>query len=289
MNKLGIHALVWVGGWTHDECERAVVCTAETGYDFIEIPLLDPTTVDTAFTRRCLDRYRIGATASLGLSPQTDISSEDPAIVARGESLLNDALSAARDFGSEYLCGVIYSAMTKYMAPATQRGIDNALGVLDRLADRARESGMTIGLEVVNRYESNVMNTASQAMKLLERLPADNVVVHLDTYHMNIEESSVSEAVAVCGQRLGYFHIGESHRGYLGSGSIDFDAIYRALAAHGYTGPIAFESFSSAVVDPVLSNVLGVWRNLWDDGNDLATHARTHMVNGLHAARRAVG
>jgi D-psicose/D-tagatose/L-ribulose 3-epimerase len=287
MNQLGIHALVWVGGWSAEECERAIAATAEAGYDFIEVPLLDPARVDAGYTAGVLERHRLGVTASLGLGADTDISSEDPAVVTRGEALLNDALAAARDMGSRYLCGVIHSAMTKYMQPATERGIDNAVAALSRLAERARASDMTLGLEVVNRYESNVLNTAGQAMSLLERIGAANVTVHLDTYHMNIEEGSFTAAVRHCGNRLGYVHIGESHRGYLGSGSIDFDEFFRALVASGYGGPIAFESFSSAVVDPVLSNRLGVWRNLWSDGVDLATHARAFIETGLKAARRA--
>lgn len=288
MSRLGIHALVWVGGWSAAESERAIAATAEAGYDFIEIPLLDPARVDANHTAATLQRHGLGVTASLGLGPDTDISSEDPDVVARGEALLNDALAAARDMGSSYLCGVIHSAMTKYMQPASPRGVDNAVATLARLAERARASDMMLGLEVVNRYESNVLNTAAQATALLERIGATNVAVHLDTYHMNIEEGSFTEAVRACGKRLGYVHVGESHRGYLGSGSIDFDEFFRALAATGYDGPIAFESFSSAVVDPVLSNRLGIWRNLWSDGADLAAHARAFIETGLKAAHRAV-
>ena len=79
MSKLGVHALVWVGGWSEAECTRAIRSSAELGYDFIEIPLLNPYGFPTEFTRARLEDYGLGATASLGLSPATDISSEDPA------------------------------------------------------------------------------------------------------------------------------------------------------------------------------------------------------------------
>jgi len=85
---------------------------------------------------------------------------------------------------------------------------------------------------------------------------------------------------------LGYFHVGESHRGYLGTGTIDFQTIFRNLADIGYEGTITFESFSSAVVDPKLSTALAVWRNLWSDGEDLATHARNFMEAELYAATK---
>ena len=100
-------------------------------------------------------------------------------------------------------------------------------------------------------------------------------MVHLDVYHANIEEGDLGRPVRLAGDRLGYVHIGESHRGYLGSGTIDFPAFFRALVSAGYSGPIAFESFSSAVVSAEFAAALGVWRNLWDDSAHLAGHARS--------------
>jgi D-psicose/D-tagatose/L-ribulose 3-epimerase len=101
---------------------------------------------------------------------------------------------------------------------------------------------------------------------------------------MNIEEDDFVRPVREVGERLGYVHIGENHRGYLGSGHLDFTPFFHALADIGYRGPVTFESFSSAVVAPGLSNALGVWRDLWHDGADLARHARTFIANQLHAA-----
>ncbi len=92
---------------------------------------------------------------------------------------------------------------------------------------------------------------------------------------------------ADCGKRLGYVHIGESNRGYLGSGTIDFAQFFHALAMIDYQGVITFESFSSTVVNEDLSNALAIWRNLWDDGMDLAVHAREFMAGGIQAAAMA--
>ncbi len=288
MSKLGVHALVWVGGWSEDECSKAIRSTAELGYDFIEIPLLNPYGFPVEFTRARLEEHGLGATASLGLSPETDISSEDPETVRRGEDLLNTALSVVRDLGATHFCGVIHSALKKYMAPRTERGVANVAEVLGRVAEKAQASGIVVGVEVVNRYETNVVNTAEEVVALIERIGQPNVYAHLDTYHMNIEEGFVGQAIEQCGRHLGYFHIGESHRGYLGTGTVDFTAVFRSLARMGYDGPIAFESFSSAVVDPVLSNMLGVWRNLWSDGYDLARHAKAFMEAQQVAAAHAV-
>jgi D-psicose/D-tagatose/L-ribulose 3-epimerase len=287
MSRLGVHALVWVGGWGEDECTRAIRSTAELGYDFIEIPLLNPYGFPVELTRRRLEEHGLGATASLGLSAATDISSEDPETVRRGEDLLNTAVAVVRDLGASHFCGVIHSALQKYMQPRTERGVANVVEVLRRVAEKAQASGITVGVEVVNRYETNIVNTAVEAVALMDRIGQPNVVAHLDTYHMNIEEGFVGQAIERCGHRLGYFHVGESHRGYLGTGTVDFTSVFRSLARIGYDGPIAFESFSSAVVDPVLSNMLGVWRNLWSDSHDLARHAKAFMEAQLLAARHA--
>ena len=288
MNKLGVHALVWVGGWSEAECAKAIRSTAELGYDYIEIPLLNPYGFPLDFTRARLEEHKLGATASLGLSAATDISSEDPEAVKRGEDLLNTALSVVRDLGATHFCGVIYSALQKYMQPKSEQGMANIVEVMRRICEKAKASDITVGIEVVNRYETNIINTGAECVALLDRIGTSNAYAHLDTYHMNIEEGFVGKAIEDCGARLGYFHIGESHRGYLGTGTVDFDAVFRSLARINYQGPIAFESFSSAVVDPVLSNMLGVWRNLWSDSGDLARHAKAFMEDQLLAARQAV-
>ena len=287
MNKLGVHALVWVGGWSEAECAKAIRSTAELGYDYIEIPLLNPYGFPLDFTRARLEEYKLGATASLGLSAATDNTSEDPEAVKRGEDLLNTALSVVRDLGATHFCGVIYSALQKYMQPKSEQGMANIVEVMRRICEKAKASDITVGIEVVNRYETNIINTGAECVALLDRIGTSNAYAHLDTYHMNIEEGFVAKAIEDCGDRLGYFHIGESHRGYLGTGTVDFDAVFRSLARINYQGPIAFESFSSAVVDPVLSNMLGVWRNLWSDGYDLARHAKAFMEAQLVAAKHA--
>ena len=287
VNKLGVHALVWVGGWSHNECERAIAQTAEIGFDLIEIPALDLSAIDSAFTRKMLDRYRLGTTMSLGLDASTDISSQDRDSQARGEARLMQVLEVARDIGATHVCGILYSAFQKYFDPPTEAGTAASVDVMRRVGEQAARHGITIGLEVVNRYESNLLNTAAQAVAYARQVGLANVTVHLDTYHMNIEEADIEAALIGTGERLGYVHIGESGRGYLGAGNIDFDRVFRGLVKAGYQGPITFESFSSAVVNRQLQGILGIWRNLWDDGADLARHAKGYIEHGMKSARQA--
>ena len=160
---------------------------------------------------------------------------------------------------------------------ASEIGRQNCIAVLTRLAENAKKKGITLGLEPVNRYESNLINTAEQALDIIKQTGADNIVVHLDSFHINIEEQSIRDAIERCGNKLGYFHIGESNRGYLGSGTIDFKCLFQCLKENHYQGVITFESFSSTVVSPQLSNTLAIWRNLWHDSEDLARHAKAFM------------
>jgi len=287
-NAIGVHQLVWVPGWSESECDWALQATKQAGYDFIEIDLADPSRVDGVRTRKQLANYGLSASCSTSLGFDKDVSSPDPDVVQRGEALLLEALDVASALGAHYLGGVLYSALGKYMAPAAPGAESQVAAVLRRLADQAQERGITIGLEVVNRYETNLVNTAKQALALIELTGAPNMVVHLDVYHMNIEEGDLERPVIDCGDRLGYVHIGESHRGYLGTGTIDLTKFFRALARARYSGPIAFESFSSAVISTEFCSALGVWRDLWDDGEDLARQARQFIQQQLDAARRAV-
>lgn len=280
-NKIGAHGLVWTGGWSEADARLAIGSTRDAGYDVVEVLLMDPASIDAVMTRRVLDEYEIEATASLGLGLGTDVSSEDGQRVKAGRAKLSEAFGVARDFGATYVGGVLYGALNKYAAPVSPRGRENSIVSVRALCDEAADSGITIGLEIVNRYESNLLNTALQAVDYVREVDRPNLVIHLDTYHMNIEEPDNYSAVLTCGDLLGYVHVGESHRGYLGSGSVDFGGLFRGLAAARYDGWVIFESFSSKVVMPELSHTLAIWRNLWDDSMDLATQARSFIDTQL--------
>jgi D-psicose/D-tagatose/L-ribulose 3-epimerase len=285
-NPIGVHALVWVGDTSPASVESAIAQTVAAGYDILEFSLHDAVNIDRVKTRELLTANSIRAACSRGLAREADISSEDTSVVARGAALLAESLAVTHDIGATTLTGALYSAFGKAPCALTQTGRANVVAVLRDLAAEAAPLGVTLGLEICNRYETNVVNTAGDCLRLADDIGADNIVIHLDTYHMNIEEDEMVTPVRDCGDRLGYVHIGENHRGYLGSGHIDFAAFFGALAEIDYRGPLTFESFSSAVVAPGLSNDLAIWRNLWDDGFDLASHARRFISDGMRDARR---
>jgi D-psicose/D-tagatose/L-ribulose 3-epimerase len=275
--EFGGHALVWVGDWSPSSARAAISSAARNGYDYIELAIFDPWNFDTKLTKDLLQEFGLRAHASLGLSAKTDVTSTDPSIVAKGDELLRKVTDVLHEIGGTELCGVIFSALAKYPTPATKENRNNSIKAMQRLADYAADKGINIDLEVVNRYETNIMNTGIEGLSFLDEVNRPNAFLHLDTYHMNIEEDGMQKSVLAAGDRLGYVHIGESHRGYLGTGNVDFDSFFTALKKINYKGPITFESFSSAVVDPALSNTLCVWRNLWSDSDDLAKKSLEFM------------
>ncbi len=283
---IGVHALVWVGDWGAESRRLATESTAAAGYGLIEIPAFAPKEIDVEGTRRDLAAAGLACSLSLGLDHGTDINSEDVSCVERGRDTLLDALRLAQDLGAIYLGGVIFGALDRYAAPTTPRARANSVSVIRELAQEAANAGIPIGLEFVNRYESNLLNTARQTLDFIEDVGSENLYVHADAYHMNIEETDYRTPILECGERLGYVHVGESHRGYLGSGTIDFPEFFGALREINYVGPITFESFSSSVVDENLSNRLAIWRNLWSDSSDLAIHARTFIEAGMAGSSR---
>ena len=282
MNKIGVHALTFIGDIQNQSIEQCLSKVAKIGYDVMELPLLNPDALDTAFVSKAFEKFNIEPTVSLGLSYNTDISSEDEDRVNSGRELLFKALDKTIEVGSSNLCGVIHSALQKNDCPRTKRGYENSLSVIKNLAEKANQNNITLSLEVVNRYETNIMNTAEDALSYLNDLNMPNVKIHMDTYHMNIEEDNYIDPIKNIGKdKLGMYHIGENHRGYLGSGHINFSEVFQGLKKIDYQGIITFESFSSEVVDPVLSNTLAVWRNLWSDSEDLASKALDFIKSNL--------
>ncbi|MCX6448929.1 MAG: sugar phosphate isomerase/epimerase [Actinobacteria bacterium] len=275
--EFGGHALVWVGDWSPASARSAISSAARNGYDYIELAIFDPWSFDIAMTKDLLQEFNLRAHASLGLSAKTDVTSPDALIVKKGDELLCKVADVLHALGGTELCGVIYSSLAKYPGPASKEARASSVAAMQRLADYTAELGINIDLEVVNRYETNIMNTGIEGLEFLDQVNRPNAFIHLDTYHMNIEEDGLQKSVLAAGERLGYVHIGESHRGYLGTGNVDFDSFFTALKKINYQGPITFESFSSAVVDPALSNTLCVWRNLWNDSDDLAKKSLDFM------------
>ena len=286
MRRLGIHSFVWTGGQTQDGLEMALEKSAACGYRTIEFAYLRPERFDLDRLAKRAQSLDVEIGVTMGLPREADISSQDEAVVRRGEELLANAVKAVRDIGGNKLGGILYSAHTKYNSLPTERGWKNSVAAIAKTAEVAKSAGVDLVLEVVNRFETNLLNTTAQGLKFVEETGSDHVRLHLDTFHMNIEEANPAAAIRLTGDKLGYFHIGESNRGYLGDGVIDFDLIFDALLDINYQRDIVFESFSSAVVDEGLSLACAIWRDTWTDNQPLAVHAKQFIELKYAEAQR---
>lgn len=286
MRRLGIHSFVWTGGQSQDGLEMALTKSAEHGYRTIEFAYLRPEKFDLDRLARLARSLDVEIGVTMGLPLDKDVSSEDPAVVAAGEAMLADAIRAVRDIGGNKLGGILYSAHTKYNRQPSRKGWDNSVKTIASIAGEAKTAGVDLVLEVVNRFETNLLNTTAQGLKFIEDTGSSHVRLHLDTFHMNIEEANPAAAIRLAGNKLGYFHIGESNRGYLGDGVINFDLIFDALLDIDYKRDIVFESFSTAVVDEGLSLACAIWRDTWTDNDPLAAHAKAYIELKLDEAKR---
>lgn len=255
MQGFGVHTSMWTMNWDRAGAELTIPAAAAYGMDFIEIALLNPDVVDAQHTRTLLDKHGLRAVCSLGL-PEEAWPSIDP---EAGIAHLRRAMDTAAAMGAEALSGVTFGGIGQRTGlPPTAAEYDNVARTLEAAARHAKQLGIAFGIEPVNRYESHLINTAAQARWMIEKVGSDNIFIHLDTYHMNIEEKGAGNGIIDAGDLLRYIHMSESDRGTPGEGTCDWDEIHATLAAIGFRGGIAMESFIN--MPPELAYGLAVWR-----------------------------
>lgn len=269
MEGFGVHTSMWTMSWDREGCETAIAKAKSYGMDFLEIALLDPPGVDAAHSRQMLEAAGMRAVCSLGL-PEAVWPSRNPDGAA---DFLTVALDKCHAIGAEALSGVVYGGIGERTgAPPTPAELDNVADALTRAARHAKSLGLLFGIEPVNRYETHLLNTGWQGVEIIERIGADNMFVHLDTYHMNIEEKGIAQGILDAREHLRYIHLSESDRGTPGAGTIAWDEIFTALRAVDFKGGLAMESFVN--MPPEISSGLSVWR-------PVASGEAEVMENGL--------
>ncbi|MCX7644383.1 MAG: sugar phosphate isomerase/epimerase [Rhodobacteraceae bacterium] len=255
MQGFGVHTSMWTMHWDRAGAERTIPAAAAYGMDFIEIALLDTSIVDAAHTRALLEKHGMRAICSLGL-PKENWASVNP---DGATAHLIRAMDKAAEMGAEALSGVTYGGIGERTGvPPTEAEYDNIARALAAAAKHARKLGIAFGIEPVNRYENHLINTGWQAKRMIEKVGADNIFIHLDTYHMNIEEKGAANGILDAREHLRYIHLSESDRGTPGEGTVDWDEVFAALAAIGFRGGLAMESFIN--MPPQVAWGLAVWR-----------------------------
>lgn len=269
MQGFGVHTSMWTMSWDTKGAEYAVSQAVRYQMDFLEIALLEPLNVDVKHSKKLLEKNKMRAVCSLGL-PKGAWPSNNP---ESGVGFLKIALEKTAQMGCEALSGVIYGGIGERTGfPPTEKELDNVAYALGEAASYAKSLGLLLGIEPVNRYETHLLNTGWQAVAMIEKVGAHNMFVHLDTYHMNIEEKGVAKGILDAREHLEYIHLSESDRGTPGTGTCDWDEIFAVLAAINFKGGLAMESFVN--MPPEIAYGLSVWR-------PVAKSADEVMENGL--------
>lgn len=255
MEGFGVHTSMWTMSWDKQGAENAVAGAVKYGMDFIEIAMLNAPAVDAPHTRALLEKNNLRAVCSLGL-PEHALPSNNPSAAI---DHLKIALEKTKECGAEALSGVTFGGIGERTGhPPTEAELDNVAKVLDAASSHAKSIGLLFGIEPINRYENHLINTGWQAVDMIERVGSDNIFVHLDTYHMNIEEKGAGNGILDAREHIKYIHLSESDRGTPGEGCCDWNEIFSTLAAINFKGGLAMESFIN--MPPEIAYGLSVWR-----------------------------
>lgn len=248
MNKLGIFMNFWEKNWDADHA-KYIKKAANIGFDILEFqaqPLLEMTDEHIRSLRRLADDAGITLTYSLGLDPRYDVSSLDESVRTGGVKYLQNIVRKMHIAGGTLLSGVSYAGwgVPGKIMDNKQPYLDQSVRSMKEIIKTAEDCGVTYCVEAVNRFETCIINTAAEALDYIARVDSPNIGVLLDTYHMNIEETSFAKAIEAVGpERLKSFHTGENNRTAPGRGHINWDEIFSSLAKIGYRGPIVSEPF----------------------------------------------
>jgi D-psicose/D-tagatose/L-ribulose 3-epimerase len=268
--KYGVHAGLWMARWT-DEIAPILRIVADLGYDGVEVSLLGMTDDKTAALGRLIGDHGLSVTCSDGLSRAADITSGDADIRAAGLEHLRWAVRTVAAMGGRGLAGVVHTPWGLFDIARKRDRAARSAEMLAKLDPDLRDHGMTLGIEALNRFETDLANTASEATALALATGSDRIGVLLDTFHMNIEEKDIAGAIAGTGAKLVHFHVSDNDRGVPGSGHVPWDQVSAGLAAARYDGWIVAEMFVRTGTPA--GGDLNIWRDIEPDATQAAAQA----------------
>ena len=248
MNKLGIFMNFWEKNWDADH-KKYIKKAAKIGFDILEFqaqPLLEMSDDHIRELKKYADEVGIELTYSLGLDRRYDVSSLDENIRRGGVTYLQNIIRKMHVGGGTLLSGVSYAGWgtPDNMGDSKKPFWDQSVKSMKEIIKVAEDCGVTYCVEAVNRFETCLINTAKEALMYVEEIDSPNIGVLLDTYHMNIEEDNIGDAIRLVGaDRLKSFHTGDNNRRAPGRGHINWDEVFGALADIGYEGRIVSEPF----------------------------------------------
>jgi len=277
----GIYYAYWEREWGGDY-KHYIQKVAGLGFDILEIaagPLPDYTEEELLDLRKCAEDNGIRLTVGYGPAPENNIASADAKVREHALEFYKDLFQRMEKINATLIGGALYSCWPiDYSKPVDKKG-DWERGVegTAKLGRIGLDYGIeTIGIEVLNRYENHVLNTSGEGTAFVKSIhelepKATNVKVMLDTFHMNIEEQSIGNAIRTAGSLLGHFHTGECNRMVAGQGRIPWREIRDALQEIGYDGTVVMEPF--VIPGGAVGRDIKVWRDVVEDTTEEALDA----------------
>ena len=280
--RFGINTFLYTSPFT-TESVKLFPKFKKWGFETVEIPVEAPEHIDPAKVKAAADKagLAIGSICAC-MGPGRDFrgtAEEQATAMTYCKALVDQAAI----MGCPRLIGPIYSVVGKADAvEPEQQKVEFALVVknLKVLAAFAATRDITLCIEPLNRFETDFLNTTDKGLALIKAVGAKNVVLHLDTFHMNIEEKNQAAAIIKAGKHLGHFHACGSDRGTPGGDHIDWKPIVAALKKIGYQGDVVIESFTTDV--KVIARAAAIWRKIEPKRDDIA-------VKGLANLKRLFG
>ena len=269
--KYAIHSLLWTERFDI-EPEPLIRKAKQFGFEGMEIYVspMQIETFDKNRVKKNLDDAQIKCVGSACLDRETDITSPDEATRRKGIDYLKKSAKLFSELGSGVVAGVLYAAWGKITGnPRTEEEWTRSVECLKEVCRSIRGYDIVLGLEPANRFETYFLNTAADAVNLVKAVNEPNIRVHLDTFHMNIEEKNYYDPIVSTGDLLCHVHCCENDRGVAGTGSVNWDEVFKGLADVGYDRWITIESFTPEIKSVAASTA--VWRKLAPSADILAS------------------
>ncbi len=283
MNSIGANLWIWDSPVTDDVIRRRAPLVREMGFDLVELPLENPGDWNPRLVKPMLDDLGLSVSVCAAMGPGRDLTSTDASTVSATQAYLRHCIDAASGVGASVVAGPMYAptGVTGSRTAAEREGAVSAVAAnLGPVLDHARDSGVRLAIEPLNRFETSLFNTVAQTLELVHMVNRPELGLLLDTFHMNIEERSQPDAIRAAGLSLFHFHACGNDRGAPGGDAIDWPGIRNALGEIGYRGAITIESFTSA--NRTIATAASVWRALAPSQDDLALSGLQFLKGMYH-------
>jgi D-psicose/D-tagatose/L-ribulose 3-epimerase len=272
MPIFGTTYLSFIPSWTPEGGLYAIKKTAEYGFDMLEMCLPASLEFDAQTVKKQLDEHGIAGRLTLNIPADCHM----PLYPEKATKLIKMAIDKVAEMNGDFLGGVLHSAIGKFTGyPCKPEERVIVQQVFIELATYANERNITIAPEPINRYESYVFTAADEVLAMIDAIRYDNIGLHLDTFHMNIEESNFYDPIIRAGNKLKHIHVTESDRGMTGEGNVHWDDMFKALSEINYQGPLVLENFSSEIKE--LVGPTSLWRPSKYNSEDLAKGSLVFM------------